>query len=252
MRAQFRKSRCDAREARRRKLFQDITNEPADYNVGKDNAEPEYIAYKLDHVSDDLDVGACEEVSPVVTKNIIYDEVHGEPTLQTVDACVQTPKVAAYSIHNFEKDPAAVHFYTGLETYMNFVLVLHTLGPAAFQLNYVNHSVSNISVPDQLFLVLMKLRRHTTNFELSRMFSIAESVVANVFVTWVLFMYKQWKELDIWSTQELVRYYAPSGFKRNYPNTRVIIDSTECPVKKKQKMQVHNSLHSQLTKIGTL
>jgi len=163
-------------------------------------------------------------VSPVVTKNIIDDEVHGEPTLQTVDACVQTPKVAAYSIHNFEKDPAAVHFYTGLETYMKFVLVLHTLRPAAFQLNYIYHSVSNISVPGQLFLVFMKLRRQATYFELSRMFSIAKSVV--VFITWVLFMYKQWKELDIWPTQALVRYYAPSCFKRNYPNTRVIIDGT--------------------------
>ena len=67
MRAQVRKSRCDAREARRRKLFQDITNEPADNDVGKDNenTEPEYIAYRLDLVSDDIDVGACEEVSPV-------------------------------------------------------------------------------------------------------------------------------------------------------------------------------------------
>ena len=101
-----------------------------------------------------------QHVQQYEPENTINDEVHGEPTLQTVDACVQTPKVAAYSIHKFEKDPADVHFYTGLETYMEFVLVLHTLWPAAFQLNYVNHSVSNISVPHQLFLVLMKLRRH--------------------------------------------------------------------------------------------
>lgn len=32
--------------------------------------------------------------------------------------------------------------------------------------------------------------------------------------------------------QELVRYFAPTGFKRNFPNTRVIIDGTECPIKK--------------------
>ena len=233
MKAQVQKSRCNARESTRRKVFQDITNTSADYDVGQEHAEPEYIAYKLDLVSDDLDVGACAEVFTVTTENTLDVEVHREPIIiQSVDACMQTPKVAAYSIHNFENDSAAVHFYTGLETYMKFFLVLNTLGPAAFQLNYVYHSVSNVTVPDQLFLVLMKLRRHTTNFELSRMFGIAESVVANVFLTWVLFMYRQWKELDIWPTQKLVRYFAPSGFKRNYPNTRVIIDGTECPIKK--------------------
>ena len=244
LKAQVRRNRCNAREARRRKLFDDITNTSTDSGVGKENAEPEFIAYKLDIVSDDLDVGACEEVSPATTVDTVDAEVHQEPIPQFVDACMQTPKPAAYSIHNFEKDPAAVHFYTGLETYMKFYLVLHTLGPAAFQLNYVYHSVSNISVPDQLFLVLMKLRRHTTNFELSRLFSISESVVANIFVTWVLFMYRQWKEVNIWPTQELVRYFAPSGFKRTYPNTRVIIDGTECPVKKPKNPSAQQSTFS--------
>ena len=45
-------------------------------------------------------------------------------------------------------------------------------------------------------------------------------------------MYHQWKEISIWPPQELVRYFAPSGFKSTYLNTRVIIDGTECPVKK--------------------
>ena len=115
---------------------------------------------------------------------------------------------------------------------MKFKFVLNTLGPAAYCLNYIYHNVGNISVENQFFLVLMKLRRATTNFELSRIFSISESTVSNIFLTWINFMNVQWKELDLWPPQELVRYFAPSGFKQTFPSTRVIIDGTEVPVKR--------------------
>ena len=42
----------------------------------------------------------------------------------------------------------------------------------------------------------------------------------------------QWRELPIWVTRDLARYYAPSDFKKKFPETRVIVDGTECPVKK--------------------
>ena len=144
----------------------------------------------------------------------------------------QTPKQPMFSIENFVDDDAGVHFYTGLENYIKFNFVLSTLGHAAYCLNYAYINVTNVSVPDQFFMVLIKLRRHTTNFELSRMFGVSESVVSNIFLTWICFMYKQWREINIWPPQELVRYFSPSGFKANFPNTRVIVDGTECPVKK--------------------
>ena len=82
------------------------------------------------------------------------------------------------------------------------------------------------------FLVLVKLRRHTSNFELSRCFNVTESDVYNIFCTWIRFMALQWREIDIWSPRELVTYYSPVGFKADYPSTRVIIDGTECPIQK--------------------
>ncbi|XP_052788486.1 uncharacterized protein LOC128223234 [Mya arenaria] len=220
-----RKDRCLSRDARKRKLFHDISNI-------SEEPQPEFIAQKLEIVSDYLDVGAVEEVIPMDTETVseVETDVQGIPSY--VDAVVQTPKQPAFSIYNFEHDSAAVHFYTGLENYLKFMFVLSTLGPAAYHLNYIYHSVISVTVPDQFLIVLMKLRRHTTSFELSRMFSVAESVISNIFITWVLFMEKQWRELNIWPSQELVKHFAPSSFKRNYPNTRVIVDGTECPIKK--------------------
>ena len=45
-------------------------------------------------------------------------------------------------------------------------------------------------------------------------------------------MYRQWKELNIWPSKDLVRYYAPSDFKAKFPTTRAIVDGTECPIQK--------------------
>ena len=61
------------------------------------------------------------------------------------------------------------------------MFVLNTLGPVAYSLNYIYHSVEKISVPNQLFMALMKLRRYTTNFELSRMLNVSKNSVKILF-----------------------------------------------------------------------
>ena len=151
------------------------------------------------------------------------------------------------SINNFHKDDTGVNFYTGLETITKCFFVFSTLGPAAYCLNYVYHKVTNISVPDQFFLVLIKLRR--TNFEFSRLFNVSEKTVSNVFFTWILFMCKQWKEVDLWPTKSLVSFvHQILNLYIKFPNTRVIVDGTECPIKK-PKLPKSQQVHFQLIKI---
>ncbi|XP_067120778.1 uncharacterized protein [Centruroides vittatus] len=136
------------------------------------------------------------------------------------------------SVERFEFDNNAIHYYTGLENYNSFNFVLQSLGPAAYSLKYYKFQVVTLAVPNQLFLTLIKLRLNTANFELSRMFSVSEETVRNVFITWINFMYLQWQELDIWSERSLVDTYMPRDFKMKFPNTRVIIDSLECKISK--------------------
>ena len=129
-------------------------------------------------------------------------------------------------------DPEGMNFYTGLEDYSKFEFVLQTLGEAAKHLNYRYSKVKQVTIEDQFFLTLIKLRRKKTNFELSRLFAISEFQVTNIIVTWVNFMYYQWKELDIWPSRDLVKYHAPSDFKAKFPSTRAVVDGTECPIQK--------------------
>ncbi|XP_069107329.1 uncharacterized protein [Argopecten irradians] len=148
----------------------------------------------------------------------------------TFTSSTQTPGHPMCNIYNFIDDDAGIHFYTGLENYSRFLFVLRTLGPAAYSLEYIGHQVCNLSVENQFFMTLMKLRRHTTNFELSRLFGISDNTVSNIVLTWINFMYLQWKELDLWPVRELVHHFTPSDFGLKFPTTRLIVDGTECPI----------------------
>ncbi len=88
-----------------------------------------------------------------------------------------------FTITDFINDRKAIIYYTGLENYDKFQFVLNSLGPASYCLNYMYGPIHQLSVPDQFFLVLMKLRRHKGNFERSRFFGISESDVYTTFVT---------------------------------------------------------------------
>lgn len=202
----------------------------------------------------DLEVGNEEIITDC--SDIIVNESElmetSIPVEKHASVASQTLKHRIFSAENFSNETAGLHFYTGVENIEKFFFILYTLGPSAFCLQYIFHNVVNISVPDQFFLVLMKLRRHTTNFELARMFEMSEKAVQNIVLTWINFMAKQWGEKNIWPSGDLVRYYAPTSFKKKLPNTRVIVDGTEFPIKKNLKIQNHNRKLSPLTKTGIL
>ena len=189
---------------------------PEDFAVG---AETETV------ISDAPE--AMEETSSGTTEMYTQTE-----TVVTNDFFSQTDTYRPYSLDSFANDNEAVYFYTGLESYLKVCFVLSTLGIAQDKLTYLYGNIPSMSVKDQFFLVLIKLRRYLTNFELSRMFGISESNVYNIFCTWVRFMALQWGELEIWPSRDTVRYFNPTDFKRKFPTTRAIIDGTECPIQR--------------------
>ncbi|CAG5055652.1 unnamed protein product [Parnassius apollo] len=134
------------------------------------------------------------------------------------------------SLEAMRGNPQAIHFYTGLEKYEKFMLVLDTLSPMCNNLNYRGSKVINVCIGDQLLITLIKLRRYLPDFELAFLFGISQTTVANIFVTWINFMYEIWSLVNIWPSKELVQYYMPESFKRGFPSTRIIVDTTEIPI----------------------
>lgn len=85
-------------------------------------------------------------------------------------------------------DDETVQYYTGLETASKFSLVLITLLPMANDIRYRWSRVVGISIEDQFLMLLIKLRRNTTDFELSKIFGVSKTEVSNIVVTWINFV----------------------------------------------------------------
>ena len=167
----------------------------------------------------------CEDVE--------MNECKVNVNVSSVDStCTQTSTWPSLCVEKFIYDPPGIMFYTGLQTYEVFIFVLATLGNAVYELNYLYYRSEQLSVENQLFLTLIKIRQHKTNFELSRLFNISETAVVNIWVTWVNFMAKQWREVNMFPDRDIVRFFSPLGFKAKFPSTRIIIDGTGCPVMK--------------------
>ena len=154
---------------------------------------------------------------------------------QTDEVCQQTVgtqsrRVSAFSARRFADDAPGIHFYTGLENYEKCIGVLHTLGSAAHELNCYHGVKPTLSIEDQFFTTLVKLRQHKTNVEMSRMFETSEATITNIFITWINFMACQWGEINWWPSYDLIHFFSPTDFHQKFPSTRVIIDGTEFPI----------------------
>ncbi|CAC5417615.1 unnamed protein product [Mytilus coruscus] len=145
----------------------------------------------------------------------------------TDSSLTQTLTWPSLCVEKFMFGSPGIMFYTGLQTYEDFTFVLATLGNAAYKLNYLYYRSKT-----SFFLTLIKLRQHKTNFELSRLFNISETAVVNIWVTWINFMSRQWREVKTFPDRDIVRFFSPHDFKTKFPSTRIIIDGTECPVMK--------------------
>ncbi|XP_038047675.1 uncharacterized protein LOC119721789 [Patiria miniata] len=185
-----------------------------------------------DAVVQDLNLAMQVDIESVPVIQEVHIQTDPLPNYSTCTSETQTESNRGFTIEDFKTDSAGVHYYTGLQDYLTFSDVLASLGPSAFKLTYLHGVRPSICVPDQFFLTVIKCRRYTPNFELSRMFKISESEVYCIFVTWMRFMSLQWREVDIWPSRDCVSFYAPSDFKRNFPTTRTILDGFEFPVKK--------------------
>ncbi|XP_050415275.1 uncharacterized protein LOC126829417 [Patella vulgata] len=193
----------------------------------------------IDEFVNEVEVTAENETTTIATEN---DQIDFLKTFEC--SSIQTPRQSILYASCFMFDDAAMLFYTGLANYEDFCFVLNSLGEAAFHLNYLYNQVELLSIENQFMLTLVKLRQYKTNFELSRLFDISETSVTNIWVTWVNFMSRQWKEVCSWPKRDLVNYFCPSDFKLKFPSTRIIVDGTECPIKKPRPPIAQQSTYS--------
>lgn len=159
-----------------------------------------------------------------------------EPFQQCKTCSTQTSNILRlFSTELLLADDETVQYYTGLETAAKFSLALSTLLPMAYNIEYRWSRVIGLSVEDQFLMLLIKLRRNTTDFESGKIFGVSKTEVSNIIVTWINFVSDIWSLIDIWPSRNLVNFYMSDSFKKYYPSTRVIIDGTEIGIQKPSK-----------------
>lgn len=163
----------------------------------------------------DLSDISHEEIIPVLHVQQ-KDKVECNMTEMLRDSKTQTEHMPKYNINHLMFNASAMHFYTGLVDYEHFTSVLASLGPAASSLKYRWGTKPSMAVENQFRITLIKLRRHTTNFELAFWFESSEYTIANIFVTWVNFMYRQWKRTNIWPSVSLFLFTCHLILRENF------------------------------------
>lgn len=190
-----------------------------------------------------------------ITKNEKSENLNQEcdQKCRKTSCSTQTVHASRYNIEDFRDDPVGLLHLTGMENYKKFMIVLDSLGPAAYHLRYEKTSFStNLSVSNQFFLVLWKLRRSACDTELALHFNVKKAGVGNIFRTWILFMSSTWSLVDIWPSRELIDFYMPYTFKNSFPNTRCLIDGTEVKTERSKNPKFQQSLFSTYKNTSTI
>ncbi|XP_060072930.1 uncharacterized protein LOC132563084 [Ylistrum balloti] len=152
-------------------------------------------------------------------------------------------KVPIFGVERFKYSPCDIQFYTGLPDYLTCLALCDFLLPEKHKINsfyyqqketdstYVNRNRGrdpNLSVQEQLFLVLCCLRQGYREQDLAHRFNISQSCVSVIFSKWIKHMGHVLTTLNIWAPKETINKNMPQTFKDlNYGNTRCIVDCTE-------------------------
>ncbi|XP_065894872.1 uncharacterized protein [Dysidea avara] len=85
---------------------------------------------------------------------------------------------------------------------------------------------------EQFFLTLVRLHLGLLELDLAKRFRISKSSVSRIVSTWINLMFHSLKALERYPRWHIVKKYMPEVFKKDYPNTRLIIDATEFPIER--------------------
>ena len=124
-------------------------------------------------------------------------------------------------------------FYTGMPSYDSFLAIVDYLEPKAKEMIGWNSSktkelnisgkqcvprcFSSMSIANQLFSVLIRLRLGLLAADVSMRFKISESTYCRLFTTWICFLSKELRLLFLFPTRQQVDDWMPRSFISTFP-----------------------------------
>ena len=135
-----------------------------------------------------------------------------------------------FTIKNVQHSDNLVRFYTGLPNAEYFQAYFKLLLSCLLELPAGRpHCLSD---EDELFVMLVKLRRNFPKEEQAIRTEVSQLTVSRAFRKWVTALATALRSLPIWPSREQVNMSTPANLQRMYPNARVIIDGVEIFIEK--------------------
>ncbi len=159
-----------------------------------------------------------------------------------------------------------VSFYTGFPSYFEFSQCLEVLNPGENGENIIYIDSKNkgaqkkrqpskpkrLTVEDEFFLVLCRLRLGLFTEDLAQRFGIATSSVNRIWLSWINYMYLKLGNICIWPKQEDIKSTMPDSVKAKYPNLEWIIDAFEIQSQRPLSLVLQSQSYSNYKSRNTL
>lgn len=162
---------------------------------------------------------------------------------QTTEVKAVSSGVSAVSL---KENDSKVKFYTGLPAWAIFVQVFSLLSP------FITPSRTQLTLEDELVLVLMKLRLDLPFQDLAYRWGVSVSTTTRMFHKWIGTMYARMKFLIKWPSRDILRQNLPQAFADTYPNTICIIDCSEIFIERPTSFHARAKTYSQYKKHNTV
>ena len=109
----------------------------------------------------------------------------------------------------------------------------------------ISQTFARLPVADQLFSVLIRLRRGLDALDVCVRFNFSEATYSRLFTTWITFLSKELRLLFPFPSKKQVSEWMPSVFKQHFPSTRIIIDCYEVECQRPSSLMNSSITYSQ-------
>ena len=158
-----------------------------------------------------------------------------------LDLAKESTSTSLFRLKNIEENDELVKFYTGFPDYATLLAFYEKLlesdaaemrqwGGKNYKDEYEESKHGRpckLPLLEQFFLTLVRLRLGLFELDLANRFGISQATVSRITATWINLLYHTLKGIERFPPWHIVKKYMPETFKKEYPNTRVIIDATE-------------------------
>ena len=117
---------------------------------------------------------------------------------------------------------------------------------------FVNISKQTLSIEDQLFMWLCKVRLSLFDQDLALRFNISVSTVSRTIIIWSNYLYFTLGCLLLWPRRSQISNTMPASSKDSFSSVCVIIDCTEIKTQTPSSLVLHSELYSNYKSAFTL